>query len=74
MSKSRVGVQRRKNEPFQKFLNRFKRKVAQSEHLDELKDRRYYTKPTTIRRRKKQLAIRENEKLVKIQKELDRYS
>lgn len=74
MSKSRVGVRRKENEPFQKFLTRFKRKVAASEHLDELKDRKEFKKPTTIRRRKKQLAIRENQKLVLIQKELDKFS
>ena len=42
-------------------LKIFKRKVAASGHIDELKDRREYTKPTTKRRLVKQKAKRLNE-------------
>ena len=43
-------------------LKKLKRKVNDSEHLLELRERRYYTKPTTVRRKQKQQAIREQQK------------
>jgi len=46
----------------QKALSRFKRKVKDSDHLYELKDRREYTKPSVKKRRLKQIAIH-NQKL-----------
>ena len=51
-----------KNGNIQKALSKFKRKVKDSEHLYELKDRREYTKPSVLKRRKKQTAIH-NQKL-----------
>ena len=41
----------------QKALSKFKRKVKDSDHLFELKDRREYVKPSVKNRRKKQTAI-----------------
>ena len=41
----------------QKALSKFKRKVKDSDHLFELKDRREYVKPSVLKRRKKQTAI-----------------
>ena len=49
-------------------LKKLKRKVNDSAHLLELRERRYYIKPTTIRRRKKQLAVREQQKEVILEK------
>mgnify|MGYP006086174271 CR=1 FL=1 len=43
-------------------LKKLKRKVNDSAHLLEIRERRYYTKPTTVRRRQKQLAVREQQK------------
>jgi|14_taG_2_1085336.scaffolds.fasta_scaffold74923_2 ribosomal protein S21 len=43
-------------------LKKLKRKTIDSGHLLELRERRYYIKPTTVRRRQKQLAVREQEK------------
>lgn len=43
-------------------LKKYKRKVSDSGHLLELRDRKTYTKPKTIRRREKQQAIREQQK------------
>ena len=43
-------------------LKKYKRRVNDSGHLLELRDRKYYTKPTTIRRKQKQQAIREQQK------------
>lgn len=43
-------------------LKKFKRRVNDSGHLLELRERKYYTKPTTVRRKAKLQAIREQEK------------
>jgi ribosomal protein S21 len=64
MSKSKVKVKVRKKD-INKALKLFKRLVRESEHIQELKDRREYMKPTTRRRLKKQNAIRLNQKLLK---------
>ena len=41
-----------------KALKKLKRGIIESGHIDELKDRKEFTKPTTKRRKKKQEAIR----------------
>ena len=51
-----------KNGNIQKALSRFKRKVKDSDHLYELKDRREYTKPSVKKKKSKQIAIH-NQKL-----------
>ena len=43
-------------------LKKYKRRVNDSGHLLELRERKYYTKPTTVRRKAKQQAIREQQK------------
>jgi ribosomal protein S21 len=43
-------------------LKKYKRLVNDSGHLLELRERKYYTKPKTIRRAEKQNAIREQQK------------
>jgi len=43
-------------------LKKFKKGVMDSGHLLELKERKEYTKPKTIRRTIKQKAIRENKR------------
>ena len=43
-------------------LKKLKRKTIDSGHLLELREKRYYIKPTTVRRREKQLAVREQQK------------
>jgi len=63
MSKHPIKVSVKvKNGNIQKALSKFKRKVKDSEHLYELKDRREYIKPSVLKRRKKQVAIH-NQKL-----------
>lgn len=57
----KVSVQVRKGD-INRALKIFKKRTMDSDHLMELRERRYYTKPTTARRRKKQLAVRENQK------------
>ena len=63
-----VSVQVRKGD-INRALKIFKRRTMDSGHLMELRERRYYKKPTTIRRREKQLAIREQQKLTILEKQ-----
>jgi len=51
-----------------KALKIFKKKVNESGHLLELRDRKEYTKPTTQRRLQKEKAVRDNERAVYQQK------
>ena len=46
----------------------FKRRSMDSGHLMEVRERRYYKKPTTVRRREKQLAVREQQKEMILEK------
>lgn len=62
-----VSVQVRKGD-INSALKVFKRKVTASGHIEELKKRREYTKPTTERRLMKDKAIRLNDKKVKEEK------
>lgn len=73
MSKSKVKV-KVKGGNIGRALKLFKRLVKDSEHIQELKDRREYVKPTTRRRKKRQEAVRLNQKLVKEEKEQQGYS
>ena len=57
MSKRLVTIKVRKGD-INRALKIFKRAVMDSGHLFELRERQQYTKPTTIRRKQKQLAIR----------------
>lgn len=43
-------------EPFERALRRFKKKVQDSGLLQDLRDREFYEKPTTARKRKKSAA------------------
>jgi ribosomal protein S21 len=51
-----------------KALQVFKKKVFKSGHIEELKRRKEYTKPTTERRLEKQTAVRKNHLLVEREK------
>jgi small subunit ribosomal protein S21 len=46
----------REGEPFEKALRRFKNKVQDSDLLNDLRQREFYEKPTTERKRKKSAA------------------
>ena len=59
MSKTKVRVEVR-NGDINKALKLFKRKGMDSGHLQEYRDRKEFTKPKTVRRVKKQKAIRAN--------------
>jgi|TARA_B110000259_G_scaffold186348_1_gene237343 small subunit ribosomal protein S21 len=55
-SKAKVSVEVRKGD-INRALKIFKRRGFDSGHIQELKDRKEYTKPTTSKRRQKQKAI-----------------
>lgn len=58
MREKRFGtvVFARDGEPFEKLLRKFKKKVQDSGVLQDLRDREFYEKPTTTRKRKKSAA------------------
>lgn len=51
-----MGVTVKDNEPIERALRRFKKKIQDSGLLQELKEREFYEKPTTERKRKKSAA------------------
>jgi len=59
---NRVTVKRRDNDSIQQILKIFKRKVIQSGHIKELYNRKFYNKPSDVRRKELQQALRENKK------------
>ena len=62
-----VSIQVRKGD-INRALKMFKRRSMDSGHLMEVRERRYYKKPTTVRRREKQLAVREQQKEMILEK------
>ena len=58
MNTRKVSVEVR-NGDIARALKSFKRKTMNSGHLQELRDRKEYVKPTTVRRKQKQKAIRQ---------------
>ena len=62
-----VSVQVR-NGNIQKALKIFKRRIDESGHLQLLRTKQQYTKPTTVRRKQKQQSVREQQKLTMLEK------
>jgi len=48
-----VTVQARHREPADRLIKRFSRKVKKEGIIEEVRDRRFYKKPSTVRRQKK---------------------
>jgi len=57
-----VTVVPRKNEPIEKVIKRFIRKVKKEGIIEEIRDRRYYKKPSEAKREKRAKAIRDAER------------
>lgn len=72
MSVTLLSVEVR-NGDINKALKLYKRRVEKSGHLIELRERKYYTKPTTKRRLEKNTAIRKNKWEVDKERENNRY-
>ncbi len=51
-----------KNEPFDVALRRFKRACEKAGTLTEVRNREFYEKPTTVRKRKKAAAVKRAQK------------
>ncbi len=51
-----VEVKIRKGESVEKGLRRLKRKLLAEDIINQVRERRYFTKPAQVRRRKKQVA------------------
>lgn len=60
-----VEIKPRRNEPFEKTLRRFTRKVKKEGIIEECKERMYYTKKSVKRRREKYLKKRNAQKAQK---------
>ena len=57
-----VLVKKTKNKSVQKMISEFKRKVRDAGIKEELEERRYYTKPSQLRREREKKIIRLNKK------------
>ena len=57
-----VIVKKTKNKSVQKMIAEFKRKVRDAGIKEELEERRYYTKPSQLRREREKKIIRLNKK------------
>ena len=68
MATQKVKIEVR-NGDINRALKLFKRKTMDSGHLQELRDRKEYTKPKTVRRKMKQQAIRAEKRRVENEKE-----
>lgn len=58
-------VQPKKDEPFEKMLKRFLKKVKKEKIIEQVKDRRYYEKPSVVKRRAKLEGIKKEKKRVR---------
>ena len=52
-----IQVTKKKNESVERLISRFKKKVKDSNMLFELKQREFYTKPSTLRREAKRKRV-----------------
>jgi|TARA_R110000824_G_scaffold349580_1_gene536465 ribosomal protein S21 len=64
-----VFVKARRNEPTEKLIKRFSKKVKEEKIILEIKERMYYEKPSTRRRKEKARRKRVLDKLKKGKKE-----
>tara|TARA_Y100001936_G_C15938867_1_gene593615 strand:- start:418 stop:723 length:306 start_codon:yes stop_codon:yes gene_type:complete len=62
---SNVTVVARKGEPAEKMIRRFVRKCKKERIVEQVRENRYYTKPSDAKRLKRAAAIREAERLRK---------
>ena len=67
-----IKVEVRKGQSIEKAISIFKKKVKQSGMMLELRERSYYTKPSALKREKKNTAILRNKYKVLKEKEQDK--
>ena len=59
---NRVTVERKDRDSIQQMLKVFKRKMNQSGHIKEVFDRKFYDKPSAVKRKQLKDAKRQNTK------------
>ena len=57
-----VEVYRKRDEPIERLIKRFVKKVKKEKIIEQLRDRRYYEKPAATRNKKNRRIKRENER------------
>jgi len=57
-----ISIKPRRNEPVERTIRRFNKKVKKSGIIEELKERRRYIKPSEAKRRAKKRAIARRKK------------
>ena len=60
--KNNLTVIPRRNEPIERVIKRFNKKVKKMGIIDEVKDRRYYKKPSEVKRLAKKRAVAKRKK------------
>ena len=55
-------VEQKKDEPFERMLKRFLKKVKKERVIEQVRERRYYEKPSVVRRRAKLEGIKNEKK------------
>jgi small subunit ribosomal protein S21 len=60
-----VKVQPKKDEPFERMLKRFMKKVKKERVIEQVRERRYYEKPSVTRRKAKLEGIKNEKKRVR---------
>ena len=57
-----IKVQPKKDEPFERTLKRFMKKVKKERIIEQVKERRYYEKPSIVKRKQKLEGIKREKK------------
>ena len=58
-------VEQKKDEPFERMLRRFVKKVKKERIIEQVRERRYYEKPSVVRRRAKLEGIKNEKKRIR---------
>jgi small subunit ribosomal protein S21 len=62
-----IKVQPKKDEPFERMLKRFTKKVKKERIIEQVKERRYYEKPSVTKRKAKLEGIKKEKKRIREQ-------
>ena len=58
-------VEQKKDEPFERMLKRFIKRVKKERVVEQVRERRYYEKPSVVKRRQKLEGIKNEKKRVR---------
>ena len=62
-----IKFQPKKDEPFERTLKRFMKKVKKERIIEQVKERRYYEKPSIVKRKQKLEGIKREKKRIRDQ-------